>query len=49
MASARRFWDPERHLPCGPTPWGELVAVNIDTGKIAYHKTLGVSEQFLRR
>jgi len=41
-----RFWDPERHLPCGPTPWGELVAVNVDTGKVAYRHTLGVTEAF---
>ena len=39
-----RFWDPDRHLPCGPTPWGELVAVDVDTGQIAYHHSLGVSE-----
>ena len=40
----RRFGDPDRKLLCGPTPWGELVAVNMDTGDIAYHKTLGVSD-----
>jgi len=34
----------DRHLLCGPTPWGELVAVNMDTGNIAYRKTLGVSD-----
>ncbi len=37
---------PNRHLPCGPTPWGELVAVNMDTGDIAYRKTLGVTDIF---
>ena len=42
----RRFGDADRHLPCGPTPWGELVAVNMDTGDIAYRKTLGVSDVF---
>jgi quinoprotein glucose dehydrogenase len=41
-----RFWDPKRHLPCGPTPWGELVAVNVDTGKIAWRHSLGVTEAF---
>ena len=40
----RRFGDPDRKLLCGPTPWGELVAVNMDTGNIAYRKTLGVSD-----
>jgi len=41
-----RFWDPEKHLPCGPTPWGQLVAVNVDTGKVVYRHTLGVTESF---
>jgi quinoprotein glucose dehydrogenase len=44
LAGTRRFGDAERKLPCGPTPWGELVAVNMDTGDIVYHKTLGVSD-----
>ena len=46
LAGLRRFGDPDRHLPCGPTPWGELVAVNMDTGDIAYRKTLGVTDMF---
>ena len=44
LAGLRRFGDPDRRLPCGPTPWGELVAVNMDTGDIKYRKTLGVSD-----
>jgi quinoprotein glucose dehydrogenase len=44
LAGTRRFGDPDRKLLCGPTPWGELVAVNMDTGDIVYHKTLGVSD-----
>ncbi len=44
LAGLRRFGDADRKLPCGPTPWGELVAVNMDTGDIAYRKTLGVSD-----
>jgi glyoxylase-like metal-dependent hydrolase (beta-lactamase superfamily II) len=44
LAGLRRFGDLDRHLLCGPTPWGELVAVNMDTGDIAYRKTLGVSD-----
>ena len=44
LAGTRRFGDPERRLLCGPTPWGELIAVNMDTGDIAYRKTLGVSD-----
>lgn len=41
-----RFWDPDKKLPCGPTPWGQLVAVNVDTGDIAWRKTLGVTDSF---
>jgi quinoprotein glucose dehydrogenase len=44
LAGLRRFGDPDRRLLCGPTPWGELVAVNMDTGDISYRKTLGVSD-----
>ncbi len=44
LAGLRRFGDPERHLFCGPTPWGTLVGVNMDTGDIAYQKSLGVSD-----
>ena len=44
LAGTRRFGDAERRLPCGPTPWGELIAVNMDTGDIAYRKPLGVSD-----
>ena len=42
LAGTRRFGDADRRLLCGPTPWGELVAVNMDTGDIAYG-ALGVS------
>jgi len=44
LAGLRRFGDADRKLLCGPTPWGELVAVNMDTGDIVYRKTLGVSD-----
>ena len=44
LAGLRRFGDTERHLLCGPTPWGELVAINMDTGKTVYDKSLGVSD-----
>ena len=44
LAGLRRFGDPERRLPCGPTPWGELLAVDMESGDIAYRRALGVSE-----
>jgi quinoprotein glucose dehydrogenase len=46
LAGTRRFWDPEKRLPCGPTPWGELVGVDVNTGKIAWQTTLGVTDDF---
>lgn len=44
LAGLRRFGDAERHLLCGPTPWGELVAVNMNTGNVVWDKPIGVSE-----
>jgi quinoprotein glucose dehydrogenase len=44
LAGVLRFWDPSNHLPCGPTPWGQLVAVDVNTGKIAWRSTLGVTD-----
>jgi len=44
LAGVNRFWDPSNHLPCTPTPWGQLVAVDVNTGKIAWRTTLGVTD-----
>ena len=44
LAGVVRFWDPANHLPCTPTPWGQLVAVDVNTGKIAWRSTLGVTD-----
>lgn len=32
-------------LPCQRPPWGRLVAVNANTGEIAWESTLGINEQ----
>jgi quinoprotein glucose dehydrogenase len=32
------------NLSCGALPWGELVAVNVDTKKIAWRVPLGITE-----
>jgi hypothetical protein len=40
----RTFRDLKTHLPCQRPPWGELVAVNVNTGEIAWRKTLGVTD-----
>lgn len=37
----QRFWQPDTRYSCAPTPWGELVAVNINNGEIAWRSTLG--------
>jgi quinoprotein glucose dehydrogenase len=44
LAGYVRFWDPSNHLPCTPTPWGQLVAVDVNSGKISWRSTLGVSD-----
>jgi glucose dehydrogenase len=44
LAGTVRFWNPGNHLPCTPTPWGQLVAVDVNTGKIAWRTTLGVTD-----
>lgn len=36
-----RFWDPEKYWPCQQPPWGQLVALNIDTGDYAWRVPLG--------
>ncbi len=36
-----RFWDQKTQYSCAPTPWGELVAVNTNTGDIAWRVPLG--------
>jgi quinoprotein glucose dehydrogenase len=33
-----------QQLPCQQPPWGELVAVNVNTGDIAWRTTLGVTD-----
>jgi len=39
-----RFFAPGTRLPCNEPPWGELVAVNVDTGEIAWRSILGISD-----
>jgi quinoprotein glucose dehydrogenase len=38
------FWDEANRLPCQQPPWGSLVAVNVNTGEIAWRSVLGVSD-----
>ena len=36
-----RFWNPETQWPCQNPPWGEFIAVNANTGEIAWRVPLG--------
>ena len=40
-----RFWDPANHIPCQNPPFGELIAINVNTGNIAWKKPLGFFEE----
>ena len=40
-----RFWNPANKLPCSAPPFGELVAVNVNTGDIAWRVPLGIVEE----
>jgi quinoprotein glucose dehydrogenase len=39
-----RFVDPRTRLYCQAPPWGQLTAVNVNTGDIAWQVSLGVSD-----
>jgi quinoprotein glucose dehydrogenase len=39
-----RFWQDSTRLPCQKPPWGRLLAVDVNTGQIAWESTLGVSD-----
>ena len=38
------FWDRETRTPCGKPPWGEMIAVNVSSGKIAWRVPLGSTD-----
>ena len=39
-----RFRDNASQMPCNQPPWGELVAVNVNTGDIAWRVPLGITD-----
>ena len=38
------FWDKVSRMPCQVPPWGNLWAVDVNTGQIAWKSTLGVTD-----
>jgi quinoprotein glucose dehydrogenase len=40
-----KFWDPEKSWPCQQPPWGELIAVNVNTGEVGWRVPLGVFDE----
>jgi glucose dehydrogenase len=36
-----RFWDGGKKWPCQQPPWSEIVAVNVNTGEVAWRDPLG--------
>ncbi len=40
-----RFWDPATQLPCQQPPWSHLMAINANTGDIAWKVPLGTSDE----
>jgi quinoprotein glucose dehydrogenase len=39
-----RFREPASTMPCNEPPWGELVAVNVNAGDIAWRVPLGITD-----
>jgi quinoprotein glucose dehydrogenase len=44
-----RFWNPENKIPCSAPPFGELVAVDVNRGEIAWKVPLGFHEALKAR
>lgn len=40
-----RFWNNEKFWPCQEPPWGELWAINANTGDVAWKIPFGVEEE----
>jgi glucose dehydrogenase/Zn ribbon nucleic-acid-binding protein len=43
-----RFWD-DHHYPCQQPPWGDLNAIDLKTGKLAWKVPLGVMDELEAR
>ena len=42
--TSRLFRDNQTNMNCNATPWGELAAINVNTGDIAWRVNLGVTD-----
>ncbi len=40
-----RFWNPDNFWPCQAPPWGEMAAINVNTGDIAWKVPFGIVEE----
>jgi glucose dehydrogenase len=40
-----RFWDQQKFWPCQQPPWGQLWAINVNTGDVAWKVPLGIVEE----
>jgi glucose dehydrogenase len=40
-----RFWNPDKFWPCQQPPWGELWAINVNTGDVAWKIPFGVDAE----
>lgn len=40
-----RFWNNDKFWPCQQPPWGELWAINVNTGDVAWKQPFGVIEE----
>ena len=44
-----RFWEPNSRYSCAPPPWGELIAVNANSGDVAWRVPLGVFDELEKK
>jgi glucose dehydrogenase len=43
--AAARFWNPENKIPCSAPPFGELVAVDVNKGEVAWKVPIGFIQE----
>jgi quinoprotein glucose dehydrogenase len=40
-----RFWNNDKFWPCQQPPWGQLWAINVNTGEVAWKEPFGIIEE----